>query len=65
MTILGASILKNLVSKYKVTYPSDLRAFYSEGYVLTVREDRTLNFLGHRNMISLEIVFTPKTASPT
>ncbi|MGD0145371.1 MAG: hypothetical protein ABSB53_00755 [Nitrososphaerales archaeon] len=59
MTVLGASILKDLVSKYKAIYPSDPRAFDGDGYVLTVREDRTLNYLEHRNMISREIVFTP------
>lgn len=59
MTVLGASILKDLVSKYRVIYPSDPGAFDGDGYVLTVREDRTLNYLEHRNMISREIVFTP------
>jgi dCTP deaminase len=59
VTVLGASILKDLVSKYRVIYPSDPGAFDGDGYVLTVREDRTLNYLEHRNMISREIVFTP------
>ena len=59
MTVLGAQILKELVSKYKSIYPSDPAAFDGDGYVLTVREDRTLNYLEHRNMISREIVFTP------
>jgi len=59
VTVLGASILKDLVSKYQVIYPSDSGAFDGDGYVLTVREDRTLNYLEHRNMISREIVFTP------
>lgn len=59
MTVLGASILKDLVSKYKVIYPSDPGAFDGDGYVLTVRENRMLNYLEHRNMVSREIVFTP------
>ena len=59
MTVLGESILKELVEKYKVVYPSAAGAFDGDGYVLTVREDRTLNYLEHRNMISREIVFTP------
>jgi dCTP deaminase len=59
LTVLGASILKELVSKYQVIDPSDPSAFDGDGYVLTVREDRTLNYLEHRNMISREIVFTP------
>jgi dCTP deaminase len=59
MTVLGESILKDLVKKYKVIYPTADGAFDGDGYVLTVREDRTLNYLEHRNMISREIVFTP------
>jgi dCTP deaminase len=59
MTVLGASILKDLVVKYQAIYPSDEAAFDGDGYVLTVREDRTLHYLEHRNMISREIVFTP------
>jgi len=48
-----------MVEKYRVIHPSDPNAFDGDGYVLTVREDRTLNYLEHRNMISREIVFTP------
>jgi len=59
LTVLGESILKDLVKKYKVIHPTAAGAFDGDGYVLTVREDRTLNYLEHRNMISREIVFTP------
>lgn len=59
MTVLGASILKEMVAKYKAICPTDENAFDGDGYVLTVREDRTLHYLEHRNMISREIVFTP------
>lgn len=59
MTVLGASILREMVAKYKSINPADEGAFDGDGYVLTVREDRTLNYLEHRNMISREIVFTP------
>jgi len=59
MTVLGASVIKEMVAKYKVIHPSDGAAFDGDGYVLTVREDRTLNYLEHRNMVSREIVFTP------
>jgi dCTP deaminase len=48
-----------MVKRYKVVYPADDGAFDGDGYVLTVREDRTLNYLEHRNMISREVVFTP------
>ncbi|QQG49071.1 MAG: hypothetical protein HY247_01810 [archaeon] len=59
MTVLGQSVLKEMVSKYKSINPSEDAAYDGDGYVLTVREDRTLNYLEHRNMISREIVFTP------
>jgi len=59
VTVLGASALKELVRKYKVIYPADERAFDGDGYVLTIREDRTLQYLEHKNMVSKEIVFTP------
>jgi len=59
LTVLGASVLRDLVRRYKVIYPATDSAFDGDGYVLTVREDRTLNYLEHRNMISKEIVFTP------
>jgi dCTP deaminase len=59
MTVLGESVIKELVKKYKVIHPAVESAFDGDGYVLTVREDRTLNYLEHRNMISKEIVFTP------
>ncbi len=47
------------MAKYKSIYPSEESAFDGDGYVLTVREDRTLHYLEHRNMISREIIFTP------
>jgi dCTP deaminase len=59
MTVLGASILKEMVAKYKSVNPTLEESFDGDGYVLTVREDRTLHYLEHRNMISREIVFTP------
>lgn len=59
MTVIGKSVLKELVKRYKAIYPSSDSLFDGDGYVLTVREDRTLNYLEHRNMISKEVVFTP------
>jgi dCTP deaminase len=59
LTVLGAPILREMVAKYMCIYPSDANAFDGDGYVLTVREDRTLHYLEHRNMISREIIFTP------
>ena len=59
MTVIGAPILREMVAKYKCINPSDDNAFDGDGYVLTVREDRTLHYLEHRNMVSREIIFTP------
>ena len=59
MTVIGKSILTELVDKYKVISPTSPEGFDGDGYVLTVREDRTLNYLEHRNMISKEVIFTP------
>lgn len=59
MTVVGKSILLDLVEKYKVISPTFPGGFDGDGYVLTVREDRTLNYLEHRNMISKEVIFTP------
>jgi dCTP deaminase len=59
MTVVGKSILTDLVEKYKVISPTFPEGFDGDGYVLTVREDRTLNYLEHRNMISKEVIFTP------
>lgn len=44
---------------YKVISPTIPEGFDGDGYVLTVREDRTLNYLEHRNMVSKEVIFTP------
>ena len=59
MTVVGRSILTQLVEKYSVISPTNPEGFDGDGYVLTVREDRTLNYLEHRNMISKEVIFTP------
>ena len=59
MTVVGRSILTQLVEKYKVISPTNPEGFDGDGYVLTVREDRTLNYLEHRNMVSKEVIFTP------
>jgi len=59
MTVIGESILRDLVEKYKAIYPTHDEGFDGDGYVLTVREDRTLNYLEHRNMVSKEVIFTP------
>jgi dCTP deaminase len=59
MTILGKSELVKLVEKYRCIYPYDYELFDGDGYVLTVREEVTLHYLEHRNVISHEVIFTP------
>ena len=59
MTVIGAPLLREMEAKYGCIHPSEESAFDGDGYVLTVREDRTLHYLEHRNMISREIVFAP------
>ena len=59
MTILGKSELVKLVESQKSIYPYDYELFDGDGYVLTVREEVTLHYLEHRNVISHEVIFTP------
>jgi len=59
MCILGRDMLIELIEKYKCIYPFDPNLLDGDGYVLTVKEDVTLQYLEHKNLISNEIVFTP------
>jgi len=59
LCILGRDRVVELIQKYKVIHPFDERLLDGDGYVLTVKETVTLQYLEHRNLISKEIVFTP------
>jgi len=59
MCIVGKSKLMELIEKYKCVYPYDYSLLDGDGYVLTVKEEATLHYLEHKNIISHEIVFTP------
>ena len=59
MCIIGKSRLIELIEKYKCIHPYDYDLLDGDGYVLTVREDSTLQYLEHKNIVSHEIVFTP------
>lgn len=59
MCVVGKSELLKLIEKYKVIHPFDYNLLDGDGYVLTVRDEVTLNYLEHKNLISYEIVFTP------
>lgn len=47
------------MERFKCVYPFEDRLLDGDGYVLTVKEETTLNYLEHRNLISYEVVFTP------
>lgn len=59
MCILGKDKLIELIESYKVIYPYDYRLLDGDSYVLTVKEETTLQYLEHKNINSYEIVFTP------
>jgi len=59
MCIVGKDKLKELIEKYKCIYPYDYNLLDGDGYVMTVKEETTLNYLEHKNLITYEVVFTP------
>jgi dCTP deaminase len=59
MGILGKDKLLELIDKYKCIYPFDYNLLDGDGYVLTVKEKTTLQYLEHRNITSYEIVLVP------
>ena len=59
MCILGKDKLKELIEQYKCIYPYDYNLLDGDGYILTVKEETTLNYLEHKNLTTYEIVFTP------
>ncbi|MGD0159572.1 MAG: hypothetical protein ABSB89_04670 [Candidatus Bathyarchaeia archaeon] len=61
MSVLGKDKLKELIDNYKCVYPYDYNLLDGDGYILTVREETTLNYLEHKNLITHEIVFTLPT----
>jgi dCTP deaminase len=44
---------------YKCLHPFDFGLLDGDGYVLTVRDETTLHYLEHKNLVSYEVVFTP------
>jgi dCTP deaminase len=59
MCVLGKDKLKQLIEEYKCIYPHDYNLLDGDSYILTVKEETTLQYLEHKNLISYEIVFTP------
>lgn len=59
MCVIGKDKLKELIAQCKCIYPFDYALLDGDSYVLTVKEETTLHYLEHKNIISYEIVFTP------
>lgn len=59
MCIIGKNKLIELIENLKVIYPYDYNLLDGDGYVLTVKEEATLQYMEHRNINSYEVVFTP------
>jgi dCTP deaminase len=57
--VLGRDKLKELIENYKCVYPYDYTLLDGDGYILTVKEETTLHYLEHKNLISYEVVFVP------
>ena len=59
MCVLGRDKLKKLIDEYKCIYPCDYNFLDGDGYILTVKEETTLQYLEHKNLTTYEIVFAP------
>jgi dCTP deaminase len=59
LAVAGRDQLTKLISAYKCIHPFDYALLDGDGYVLTVRDETTLHYLEHRNVVSYEVVFTP------
>tara|TARA_B100001750_G_C15396189_1_gene540170 strand:+ start:433 stop:999 length:567 start_codon:yes stop_codon:yes gene_type:complete len=58
LSIIGKNELIKLISNYECIRPFSSDLLDGDGYVLTVNEDTTLQYLEHRNLVTHEIVFT-------
>ena len=59
MGVIGRDQLTKLIQTHNCIHPFDYALLDGDGYVLTVRDETTLHYLEHRNVISYEVVFTP------
>ena len=59
MGVAGRNQVTKLIQKYNCVHPFDYALLDGDGYVLTVRDETTLHYLEHRNVVSYEVVFTP------
>ena len=61
MTVIGKNEVIGLIKAHRCIHPFDYELLDGDGYILTVKEERTLHYLEHQNLISNEVVFTPPT----
>jgi len=59
LCVIGKNKIVELVEKFKCVYPFNFDLLDGDGYVLTVRDEMTLHYLEHQNLISHEVVFVP------
>ncbi len=59
MCILGRDKVTELVERFKCISPFEYSLLDGDGYVLTVRDETTLQYLQHKSLVSREIVFIP------
>jgi dCTP deaminase len=59
LCVIGEDEFLKLQSKHRVFYPFNEALLDGDGYVLTVKEDVTMNYLEHHNLLSNEVVFVP------
>ena len=59
LCVIGKNKIIELVDKFKCVYPFNFDLLDGDGYVLTVNDEMTLQYLEHQNLISHEVVFIP------
>jgi dCTP deaminase len=59
LAVIGRGKIKELIDNYKCIYPYDYTLLDGDGYILTVKEETTVHYLEHKNLVSHEVVFTP------
>jgi dCTP deaminase len=61
MCVIGKNEVIDLIKSHRCIHPFDYNLLDGDGYILTVKEERTLHYLEHQNLISNEVVFIPPT----
>jgi dCTP deaminase len=59
LCVIGQDEFIKLQTRLRVIYPFNEALLDGDGYVLTVKDDVTMNYLEHQNLISNEVVFVP------